>query len=344
MPELGEEDKKRGKEPVPPPVTSGQWTIKSLAEKLRPKVGEIVDQYFQGRLKPDAPEAGDGEPAEAAAAAAAAPEGELRDPEALTHELYRYFGAVVEFPRQTTQRNEVVDFACDKTAASLIQQRERVLDLADGLIGTLIAEHCNERVHAEEWDLAALKTAVKEVFNFEPELDVEDMSIQSLAERIWGQVEKIVEARETELGPIAFLYFSRHFFLEEIDSQWIDHLKAMDALREGIGLRGYGQKDPKQEYKKEGFSMFAEMMANIQKNVSGKLFRFQLVSQDQSLPEFKHKKRRMMLSRAADGAQGEKQKTVRREQPKVGRNDPCPCGSGKKYKKCHGGSTTSVSA
>ena len=142
----------------------------------------------------------------------------------------------------------------------------------------------------------------------------------------------------------------------------------MDHLREGIGLRGYGQKDPKQEYKKEGFDMFVAMMERIQQNVSGKLFRMQLV-REQPMPEVKHKRPRRTvesggdapqptvgggsagsggataaLARAAEGSAvgAEKVKTIRRDQPKVGRNDPCPCGSGKKYKKCHGASQSAL--
>ena len=128
-------------------------------------------------------------------------------------------------------------------------------------------------------------------------------------------------------------------------------------MKEGIGLRGYGQKDPKIEYKKEGYEMFRQMMERISANVSYKLFRLRLERQQQpaqgaqqqpaqreeKLPEFKHKERRMVAQHASAGggdgqaaAEPEKPKTVRREQPKVGRNEPCPCGSGKKYKKCHG--------
>jgi preprotein translocase subunit SecA len=125
----------------------------------------------------------------------------------------------------------------------------------------------------------------------------------------------------------------------------------MDHLREGIGLRGYGQKDPKIEYKKEGYEMFRLMMERISANVAHKLYRVRLERQaapearaEEKLPEFKHKERRMTLQHpgAQVGGDGqaagepEKQKTVRRETPKVGRNEPCPCGSGKKYKKCHG--------
>jgi preprotein translocase subunit SecA len=121
----------------------------------------------------------------------------------------------------------------------------------------------------------------------------------------------------------------------------------MEALREGIGLRGYGQKDPKQEYKKEGFSIFGQMMGSIGRNVSEKLFHMQVVQDgaEAQQQQAQKKARRTIESgggaapRAAsdDGKPApEEGKPVRRDQPKVGRNDPCPCGSGKKYKKCHG--------
>src|SRR5439155_13579487 len=93
-----------------------------------------------------------------------------------------------------------------------------------------------------------------------------------IREKAWEQVETYTKAREEELG-LNFLYVSRHFYLEEIDAQWIDHLKAMDHLREGIGLRGYGQKDPKQEYKKEGYELFRQWMERISASVAAKLYR-----------------------------------------------------------------------
>jgi preprotein translocase subunit SecA len=174
------------------------------------------------------------------------------------------------------------------------------------------------------------------------------------------------------------MYFSRQFALEEIDQQWIEHLKTMDALREGIGLQGYGQKDPKKEYKKAGFSLFSEMMDRIQANTMTKLFRVQIQREEEQVPQIAQKDRQLAERGAAnkseeenveqdaaeqaaqrrgqrgqrggrqvargagagagadDAAAAEKAEPVRRERPKVGRNDPCPCGSGKKYKKCHG--------
>ncbi|MFI5290133.1 MAG: SEC-C metal-binding domain-containing protein, partial [Polyangia bacterium] len=342
---------KKGKKPPPPPDKSGDWTVDSLAEKIKPRVAQIVDGFLGG-----VPKGPDGTVDPYRTDAQAAPtDGQVLDPEKLTHELYRVFGAVVDVKKELQNREVVVDKAAKTAASSLIQQRERVLDLADELISVLVWNFCPERAqHAEDWDLKGLAEAVKETFNIPVQLDLNSVERETLAEKIWEQVLTFTQARETELGPLAFFFFARHFYLEEIDSQWIDHLKSMDQLREGIGLRGYGQKDPKIEYKKEGYDLFQDMMARMSQSVAGKLYRVRLERQAQApeakpeekLPEFKHKERRMTLQHgggaAAMGGDGqaagepEKQKTVRREQPKVGRNEPCPCGSGKKYKKCHG--------
>ena len=128
----------------------------------------------------------------------------------------------------------------------------------------------------------------------------------------------------------------------------------MEALREGIGLRGYGQKDPKQEYKKEGFVVFGEMMGAIQQNVCEKLFHVQVQREEEAAPRDpgrpapRHPRRTIESGGGAQPAQADRRpgrrdgdgdgeaRPVRRAEPKVGRNDPCPCGSGKKYKKCHG--------
>jgi preprotein translocase subunit SecA len=146
----------------------------------------------------------------------------------------------------------------------------------------------------------------------------------------------------------------------------------MEHLREGIGLRGYGQKDPKQEYKKEGFNLFTAMMATTIRNAQQKLFRVE-IQREEEVPELQQKQRQLVAYHPGDGQAGaggaaaassnaaaaggqagqpaaasagpaDKQQTVRRAEPKVGRNDPCPCGSGKKYKKCHGASTASPEA
>jgi preprotein translocase subunit SecA len=128
----------------------------------------------------------------------------------------------------------------------------------------------------------------------------------------------------------------RYIMLQTLDYLWKDHLLSMDHLREGIGLRGYGQKDPLLEYKKEGYEMFSAMMDRFREEVCEKLFRVKPVSEvDMERLERRRRveQQRMVLSRGEGG--DEKKSPVRREK-KVGRNDPCPCGSGKKYKKCCG--------
>ncbi len=123
--------------------------------------------------------------------------------------------------------------------------------------------------------------------------------------------------------------------LQTIDQQWKDHLLSIDHLKEGIGLRGYGQVDPKEEYKREAYELFMAMMGRIRFEVINKLFRIQLAREDDvERMEAEQRKRRVVLNRA--GGEDQPQKPATRDENKVGRNDPCPCGSGKKYKKCCG--------
>jgi preprotein translocase subunit SecA len=142
--------------------------------------------------------------------------------------------------------------------------------------------------------------------------------------------------------------YEQWLYLQSIDQMWKDHLLSMDHLRQGIGLRGYGQKDPKQEYKKEGYEMFVAMTWRVKGGVVGNVLRLQPARQE-SAEEIEQKRlaaQRKALQRltevhAASGADEEAPRsksaeTVVRQAPRVGRNDPCPCGSGKKYKKCHG--------
>ncbi len=198
----------------------------------------------------------------------------------------------------------------------------------------------------------------------ELEPDQEEFVISRLAEvfnlpRFWDKKNLPTEEETREgvlsmlqelklAGPTVYRDILRYFLLEELDRSWKEHLLSMDHLRDGIGLRGYGQRDPKQEYKREGFAMFQDMIFRIRENVMKSLTRVRLqlepaqgenqAAEDgaaKSTPtEFKHKESASNLSYS--GADAPKQTTVKRETPKVGRNDDCPCGSGKKYKKCCG--------
>ncbi|MBK6849929.1 MAG: preprotein translocase subunit SecA [Proteobacteria bacterium] len=345
---LSEAQRRAGETGGKAPTSSGKWTVESLAETMRPRVQQIVEAFFAQMTAPEA--AADATDAPGVPTGATA---ELNEAQAqqLTHELYRFFGAVVDLRRERRDRAACLDKATQVVAESLIQQRERVMDGCDALIGEAIATHCDEKAHAEEWNLAGLEEQLAKAFNARIDLREVALEQQALAAAAWQQVEQLIEAREQELGPMYLLFFARHFLLDEIDTQWIDHLRNMDHLREGIGLRGYGQRDPKQEYKKEGYTMFAETMGRIQVNALGKLFRVQ-VQQDADLPRYEHKQRQVTLGRGqlegpggAGGAGGEaaasapeaveKVKPIRRSHPRLGANDPCRCGSGKKYKKCH---------
>jgi preprotein translocase subunit SecA len=143
-----------------------------------------------------------------------------------------------------------------------------------------------------------------------------------------------LEEREEELTPKVLEYLMKVLLLQVIDSKWKDHLLSIDHLKEGIGLRGYGQKNPKQEYKREAFNLFMEVMGRIRQEAIQKLFVVQLVQErDVEQMEAEQKQRKVVTNRSDEP---QKQQTVVRNEEKVGRNDPCPCGSGKKYKKCCG--------
>ena len=209
----------------------------------------------------------------------------------------------------------------------------------------------------------SLQAVVKDQFGATMKFDLPSGRAQEarhdLEEQVFKVVEKLYGQKEEELGKDAegtpvLRRYEQYLYLQAIDQQWKDHLLSMDHLRQGIGLRGYGQKDPKQEYKKEGYEMFVQMTWRVKSAVVGNILRLQLVRQE-SAAEIEAKRlamqrralARAQASHAEAGADGEKprpnkQETVVRTQPKVGRNDPCPCGSGKKYKKCHGATETAA--
>jgi len=357
QPTLSEEDEKAGKEPPPPPVVSGEWTIEGLAKELETEVATMVDAALEEQKQRQA---------EVEAAPDQATENETPPVwRKLRAQVWRQTGAWL--PEIETRfagpKDELVTYIAREVGASLVQQRERIYDLADGLIGALVDQHCPSNQHVDDWDFDALKEAIQDQFAIDDLKLKKKVSAEEMAEQIWKAVDKRLTERHDELSRPWLMYFARHFFLEEIDHQWIDHLKIMEHLREGIYLRGYGQKDPKKEYKKEGFDLFAQMMHTIQVNTARKLFRVQIQRPEAELPAMQAKQRKLVeqhqaaatsgsenvgtaaaaqpaassaYGKAADGGEVQKVKTVRREQPKVGRNDPCPCGSGKKYKKCHG--------
>ena len=154
------------------------------------------------------------------------------------------------------------------------------------------------------------------------------------------KAKEIYQKKEEEFGDATLRYLEKVIMLQSIDHHWKDHLLSIDQLKEGIGLRGYGQKNPLIEYQREAYEMFLDMLGRIKKDTVEKLFAIQ-IAREQEAPEMKTERRQTFVLSRGDGAAtpgGETEDgrgvTVRREGKKVGRNDPCPCGSGKKYKKC----------
>jgi preprotein translocase subunit SecA len=243
---------------------------------------------------------------------------------------------------------------------TLEAQREHMLDLLEDLVIAMVEGQCPPNLG--DWNLPGLSALVQDQFGvdmkFGPPAGRAAEARQAIEEQIFAVVSKAYAAKEAELGvgddgvPVARRY-EQWLYLQAIDQQWKDHLLSMDHLRQGIGLRGYGQKDPKQEYKKEGYEMFVAMTWRVKSAVIGNVLRLQLVRQE-SAAEIEAKRlaaqrralQRITETHAGAGEDGEapkpKQETVVRQSPKVGRNDPCPCGSGKKYKKCHGATEASA--
>ncbi len=231
--------------------------------------------------------------------------------------------------------------------------REHFLDVVEDLVIDMVANACPERQSPANWDLDALRALVRDQFGMDIQFGAPPTGREARAaieEQVFNVVEKVWSAKEREMGVDAegvpvLRRWEQYLYLQSIDQLWKDHLLAMDHLRQGIGLRGYGQKDPKQEYKKEGYEMFVQMTWRVKSAVVGNILRLQVV-RPETAEEIERKRlalgrrQRVIESHGAEGGDGEtapaKPETVVRAHPKVGRNDPCPCGSGKKYKKCHG--------
>ncbi len=213
------------------------------------------------------------------------------------------------------------------------QLKETIQDMIDELVETAGLENIDSNIFPEEWNLGPLSDYTYHVFGFVPtfsKAEIKDLTQESLIERLKQQAIATYERREQEIDPSSFLFLQKIAMLKAVDDLWMDHLLGMDQLKEGIGLRGYGQMDPLKEYQKEGYNMFLSMVESIKENTLRTLFRIRIAPQEQ--PSVEAPKKKMVLSRGGDGGMS----PTRRKTPKVGRNDPCPCGSGKKYKHCCG--------
>jgi preprotein translocase subunit SecA len=224
---------------------------------------------------------------------------------------------------------------------------ENLRDMMAGLVDSAMNVYCPPDQYPEEWDLKGLVEMMQGQFGVDITQGKHDkgeslreIGRDALLEDLHAQVREAYSRKEQELGPELMRFLEKTFMLQVIDHHWKDHLLAMDHLRDGIGLRGYGQKDPLIEYKREGFDLFAGMMERIKSDTINRLLHVQAVRQDAEPPSptqppvISRPQAKLTLNRGEEPAAAPA--PVHRADAKVGRNDPCPCGSGKKYKKCHG--------
>jgi preprotein translocase subunit SecA len=215
--------------------------------------------------------------------------------------------------------------------------RPVVMEMVAETVEGIADSFADEKTHPEYWDLKAISDAVYKQFNFRPDAltreSVEALNHDALADMIKQQAVRVYESREARIGADILRKAERHFMLLVIDNLWKDHLLSMDHLKEGIGLRGYAQQNPLLVYKKEGFEMFENLMARVEEETLGLLFRFEVEAPEKL--ERLERPREQRLSFSGGGGPA-RRPPAKRSVDKVGRNSPCPCGSGKKFKKCCG--------
>jgi preprotein translocase subunit SecA len=223
---------------------------------------------------------------------------------------------------------------------------EDIYDMMDGLVESSLNVYCPAEQYPEEWDMKGLTEMMQGQFGLDITQgrhdggeSLRDVGRDALVEDLKTHVREAYARKEQELGSDLMRFLEKNFMLQVIDHHWKDHLLGMDHLRDGIGLRGYGQKDPLIEYKREGYDLFAGMMERIKADTLDRLFRVQAVRNEGEQaappppPVIARPQPKLTLNRGEEPVAAQ---TVHRSDDKVGRNDPCPCGSGKKYKKCHG--------
>jgi preprotein translocase subunit SecA len=268
-------------------------------------------------------------------------------------------------------RREILEGTIKFEDGDVVNTREYLMSLAEELLDSLIDTYAAREADIEQWDLDALRREVTKLFGIDAgALDFSDLTSDEIRDKLWERILANYDEKEKLVGRDVLQRVERDIMLQIVDQQWKDHLYSLDHLKEGIGLRGYGQRDPLVEYKKESFALFQAMKERIDEEIVRYLWLLRPVLSDGAAePPMARPARRpprapIILSGGdstpsafgaapaapqADpfgpprgkqpprvGGDDAAIKTVRRDEPKVGRNDPCPCGSGKKFKKCHG--------
>ena len=348
-----------------PPKESGPHTIESLSGKIKGDVIAIIKAHGEALLEEgaDASDKDDKWPKDGIT------------PEGLTHELYRHYGAMIRFEDVATRYDDIVERALHEIAWALIQQRERLHDLSYEWVSKSVEETCPADVHPDEWEIEELEKLMDERFHVKFSLRDIPENLEELIEEAFTPVNDLLEKREEEFGLTIYMFHIRRLWLREIDEQWIAHLKNIEHLRTGIGLVGYATRNPKNEYKIRGYNLFREMWEGIEQTVLDRVLTLELTEEEKqqakegaeyetALTRGLNRQRGAKRAKAGKAQLDKLQQAARRAMqqmqaatnkdpakqveeaaakaakgsdiPKARPNDPCPCGSGKRYKKCHG--------
>ena len=245
---------------------------------------------------------------------------------------------LLEYDDVMNQQREVI-YKQRRDLLTGVDLKATIEDIMLEAAETTAGQFADEKALPEDWDWDAISDAVFQQFNFRvkrpDENTLDGLNDEGLAELIYEQAHILYEEKVAMLGnEDDFRQLERMVMLQTVDNLWKDHLLSMDHLKEGIGLRGYAQQNPLLVYKKEGFEMFQETIERIKTETLGILFRIQLAQPEQVEDFSKPKEQELIFSGSDD--QSAVKKPVKRKAEKIGRNSPCPCGSGKKYKKCCG--------
>ena len=244
---------------------------------------------------------------------------------------------LLEYDDVMNQQREVI-YKQRREALTGSSLKSSIMDMIYEKAKEIAHEFADESMLSEEWDLKGLAEAVFKQFNFRfNSLDgdtLDGLTTESLAQLIYDSALKVYDEKEAAIGTEDFRHLERNIMLQTVDNLWKDHLLSMDHLKEGIGLRGYAQQNPLIVYKKEGFDMFQSMISRVKEETLGILYRIQIVESDK-INDLRHPVKQDLVYSSGDDAPQPK-KPVKRVAQKVGRNASCPCGSGKKYKKCCG--------
>jgi preprotein translocase subunit SecA len=280
---------------------------------------------------------------------------------------------LLEYDDVMNKQREAV-YGLRRELLSGVDQKELILeDYVAGMVSEAMDRFAPRNLHPDQWDIDALRKHLLDNFGLDlakQGIDPGELNRQELGDAVFEKLRELYDGKENLLGAEAMRYHERMIMLSVLDTQWKDHLLNMDHLKEGIGLRGYGQHDPLIEYKRESFDMFESMMQRFQEDTARYLFHMQIMEAPSAPPAMaagdggsdkgsavaaapsrrrastsvddieaqfqRRKKKELEQARMAGGNGSTAPQQVVRGEAKVGRNDPCPCGSGKKYKKCHG--------